>query len=193
MLRGLIRCFRTVHFLHTSHFIDDTCGLILGFSWGAALPLRWISIEWTRSHSNFPRYLTWRHDTIRTFSPDHLINAEGPFLQQANLSMFMPALVIGPKVFILLDHFFELFLFLFISIDSFFWSSRFFCNVREMKWSFRMKKKKKKKKKKHSAITCQNINLNSPTVRTISIWPWRHSVFFTGQMLDILSNSSVKL
>ena len=92
--------------------IDDNCGLILGFSWGAVLPLRWISMEWTRSHFNFPRYLTWRHDTIHTSSSDHLINAEGSFLQHASLSKFMPALVNGPKVFIPLDHFFELAVFI---------------------------------------------------------------------------------
>ena len=34
-------------------------------------------MEWTRSHFNFPKYLTWRHDdTIRTVSFDHLINAD---------------------------------------------------------------------------------------------------------------------
>ena len=38
-------------------------------------------------------------------------------LQHASLSKFMPALVIGPTVFILLDHFFELAVF--ISNDAF--------------------------------------------------------------------------
>ena len=38
-------------------------------------------------------------------------------LQHAILSKFMPALVIGPKVFIPLDHFFELAVF--ISNDAF--------------------------------------------------------------------------
>ena len=42
-------------------------------------------------------------------------------LQHASLSKFMPALVIGPKVFIPLDHFFELAVrvAVFISNDAF--------------------------------------------------------------------------
>ena len=53
-------------------------------------------------------------------------------LQHASLSKFMPALVIGPKVFIPLDHFFELAVF--ISNDAFSEvQGFFFCHVGEMK------------------------------------------------------------
>ena len=52
---------------------------------------------------------------IRTFSSDHLINAEGSSTRKS--VKVQPALVIGPKVFIPLDHFFELAVF--ISNDAF--------------------------------------------------------------------------
>ena len=58
-------------------------------------------------------------------------------LQHESLSKFKTALVIGPKVFIPLDHFFELAVF--ISNDAFSEVQGFFCNVGEMKWSFGMK------------------------------------------------------
>ena len=120
--------------------IDDTCGLILGFfprffSWGAVLPLRWISMEWTRSHLNFPRYLTWRHDMIRTVSSNHLINAEGSSTCKSvkvhacpghwSKSSYSVGSLLWTSCF-----YFELW---------FFWSSMLFCNVGEMKWSFGMK------------------------------------------------------
>ena len=108
-------------------------------------------------------------------SSDHLINVEGSFLQHASDSKSVkvhacPGACPGhwSKSFYSVGSFLWHFFFFFISNDVFSEVRVFFCNdVGEMKWSF-----------KHSEITCQNTNLHSPAVCTISIWLWRHSVFY---------------
>ena len=45
---------------------------------------------------------------------------------------------------------------------------------------------------KYTEITCQNINLLSSAVCTISIWPWRQRILLD-KMLDVLSNLSLNV
>ena len=125
-------------------------------------------MEWTRSHINFPKYLTWRHDdTIRTVSFDHLIRLipKGHFFNtQVCQSSCLPWSLVQKFllrwIISLKCCYFE---------RCFFWSSRFFCNVGEMKWSFGVKNMK------HVRIS---ICIHLQSVLLHWIWPWCHSVFY---------------
>ena len=162
MLRERNRCFWTANFLRTSHW---------WFMWAhTRLFLRGCTpIEWTRSHFKNPKIfnVTSWHDTHSFIRSLDLCRRVISSTRKSVKVHACPGHWHWSKSF--------------YSVGSFLWTvfilNDAFSEVRGFSVTL-VKWNDPSEWKTFGDNICQNINLHSPAVCTISIWRWHHSVFY---------------